>query len=108
MAWHAQPSTDSNLSGYVLYWELIKNACETGAKFFHLGRSTKDSGAEVFKKKWNADAMQLYWHYVLRTRTEIPSLNPSNPKYRLAIRTWQRLPVSLTKVLGPFIAKHIP
>jgi FemAB-related protein (PEP-CTERM system-associated) len=96
------------LVGYVLYWELIKNACESGAKTFHLGRSTKDSGAEVFKKKWNADAMQLYWHYVLRTRNEIPRLNPSNPKYRLAIRTWQKLPVSVTKVLGPYIAKHIP
>ena len=96
------------LVGYVLYWELIKNACEIGAKSFHLGRSTKDSGGEQFKKKWNAETLQLYWHYFLRTRSDIPALNPQNPKYQLAIRAWQRLPVSVTKVLGPLISKNIP
>lgn len=96
------------LVGYVLYWELIKHACEMGATSFHLGRSTKDSGAEQFKKKWNAETLQLYWHYVLRTRTEIPSLNHSNPKFQFAIKTWQKLPVSVTRVLGPFIARSIP
>ena len=96
------------LVGYVLYWDLIKHACEIGCTSFHLGRSTKDSGAEQFKKKWNAETLQLYWQYVLRTRTEIPSLNPTNPKYQFAIRAWQKLPVPVTKVLGPFIAKSIP
>jgi FemAB-related protein (PEP-CTERM system-associated) len=96
------------LVGYVLYWELIKYACELGATTFHLGRSSKDSGGEQFKKKWNAETMQLYWHYVLRTRTEIPALNPTNPKFRLAIKTWQKLPLAVTRVLGPFIARSIP
>ena len=96
------------LVGYVLYWALIQNACERGAKSFHLGRSTKDSGGETFKKKWNAEMLQLYWQYVLRTRTEIPFLNPANSKYRLAIKAWQRLPVGMTKVIGPYIAKSIP
>ena len=103
-----RPEHRQQLVGYVLYWELLKAACERGATTYHLGRSTKDSGGEQFKKKWNADVMQLYWHYVLRTRSEIPALNPSNPKYQFAIKTWQRLPVSVTKVLGPFIAKNIP
>jgi FemAB-related protein (PEP-CTERM system-associated) len=97
-----------DLVGYVLYWELIKYACEAGAQTFHLGRSTKDSGGEQFKKKWNAETLQLYWHYVLRTRTDIPALNPQNPKYRFAIQAWRRLPVSVTKVLGPLIARNIP
>jgi hypothetical protein len=57
---------------------------------------------------WNAELTPLYWHYVLRTRDEIPMLNPQNPKYRFAIQAWQRLPVSVTKVLGPLIAKNIP
>jgi len=96
------------LVGYVLYWELIKHACEMGARSFHLGRSTKDSGGEVFKKKWNAETMQLYWQYVLRTTSEIPFLSPANSKYRLAIKAWQKLPVGMTKVIGPFIAKSIP
>lgn len=96
------------LVGYVLYWELIKDACEHGYRVFHLGRSTRDSGGEQFKKKWNADLVPLYWHYILRTTTAIPSLNPSNPKYRLAINAWRKLPVPMTQTLGPFIARSIP
>jgi hypothetical protein len=91
-----------------LYWELIKHACELGYQSFHLGRSSKDSGGEQFKKKWNAETLQLYWHYILRTRTDIPSLNPTNPRYQLAIKAWQRLPLPITQTLGPFLARSIP
>ena len=94
--------------GYVLYWELIKDACQGGYARFHLGRSTAESGGAQFKKKWNAEAVQLYWQYILRTRDEVPALNVSNPRYQLAIKTWQRLPVPVTQVLGPFIARSIP
>lgn len=97
-----------HLVGYVLYWALIKDACELGAHTFHLGRSSKDSGGEQFKRKWNAEALQLYWTYVLRTRTELPSLNPDNPKFRLAIEAWRCLPVTLTQWIGPYIARSIP
>ena len=96
------------LVGYVLYWELIKHACEMGAERFHLGRSSKESGGEQFKKKWNAETLQLYWTYLLRTRTEMPSLNPDNPKFQLAIKAWQKLPIPATQFLGPFIARSIP
>ena len=45
---------------------------------------------------------------VLRTRVDIPKLNVTNPRYHLAIKTWQKLPVQVTQVLGPFIARSIP
>jgi FemAB-related protein (PEP-CTERM system-associated) len=94
--------------GYVLYWELIRHACERGLVRFHLGRSTANSGAEAFKKQWNAVPEQLYWQYVLRTRKEIPQLNVDNRRYRLAIKTWRKLPVPVTQVIGPLIARSIP
>lgn len=96
------------LAGYVLYWELLKHACETGYRRFHLGRSTAESTGETFKKKWNATATQLHWHYVLRTQREIPQLNVQNQRYQLAINAWRRLPVGLTRVIGPYIARSIP
>lgn len=96
------------LVGYVLYWELIRDACLLGCHTYHLGRSSKDSGGETFKTKWNAHAVQLYWTYVLRTRSEMPGLRPDNPKYRLAIDAWRHLPLSVTQVLGPVIAGSIP
>jgi FemAB-related protein (PEP-CTERM system-associated) len=96
------------LAGYVLYWELLKDACLGNHRTFHLGRSSKDSGGEQFKRKWNADAVQLYWHYVLRTRSTIPELNPTNAKLQLAIKTWRKLPVPVTQVIGPMVARVIP
>jgi FemAB-related protein (PEP-CTERM system-associated) len=96
------------LVGYVLYWEIIKDACASGHRLFHLGRSTAESGAEQFKRKWNAQPLQLHWHYILRTHTAVPSLNPQNPRYRLAIRAWRKLPLVVTQTLGPFIARSIP
>jgi FemAB-related protein (PEP-CTERM system-associated) len=96
------------MAGYVLYWELLKRGCELGLHTFHLGRSTANSTADTFKRKWNAEATQLYWQYVLRTRREIPQLNVMNSKYRLAINTWRKLPLGLTQRIGPMIARSIP
>jgi Acetyltransferase (GNAT) domain len=96
------------LVGYVLYWELIKHACENGFKQFHLGRSSVDSGGEQFKKKWNARPIQLYWHYLLRRDTEIPQLNTNNGKYHMAMAAWRRLPLGVTQQLGPLISRSIP
>lgn len=94
--------------GYVLYWSLLKDAIEAGCRQFHLGRSTAQSGAEHFKKKWNAYPSQLYWQYVLRTRESIPQINVANPRFRLAIAAWRRLPLFVANTIGPRVARAIP
>jgi FemAB-related protein (PEP-CTERM system-associated) len=94
--------------GYTLYWELLKYACQQGARTYHLGRSTSDSGAEAFKRKWNARATPLYWHYVVEPGQALPGLNVNNPKYRLAIDTWRKLPLGVTQIIGPHVARGIP
>jgi FemAB-related protein (PEP-CTERM system-associated) len=107
--WLAQKMALRNQNvGYVLYWELIKQACEHGYLHFHLGRSTAHSGGETFKKKWNAELRQLHWQYILRSAPTVPGLNPNNPKYRLAIEAWRRLPIGVTQRVGPAIARSIP
>lgn len=93
---------------YVLYWEMIKHACETGCHTYHLGRSTADSAAETFKRKWNAEARPLYWQYYLPRGGALPALNVNNPKYQLAISLWRRLPIGVTTLLGPYLANYIP
>jgi FemAB-related protein (PEP-CTERM system-associated) len=94
--------------GYVLYWELIKDACERGYKHFHLGRSSADSGGEAFKKKWNASITQLYWHYILKPGRPVPALNVNNPRYQRAIDAWRKLPIPVTQLIGPSLARRIP
>jgi FemAB-related protein (PEP-CTERM system-associated) len=95
-------------ANYVLYWEMIRDACQRGLGGFHLGRSSIDSGGEVFKKRWNADTKQLYWVFHRPRGGPLPGLNVSNPRYRWAIRAWQQLPLWIVRRLGPAIAPYIP
>ena len=91
-----------------LYWEVLKYSIEQGFKTFDFGRSSVDSGTFRFKKQWGAKPKQLYWYYWMRDGGELPQLNPNNPKYQLVIKLWQKLPLALTKLLGPMIVKNLP
>jgi FemAB-related protein (PEP-CTERM system-associated) len=104
----ARPEMRHLDGNYVLYWEMLRHACTAGHQRFHLGRSTSDSGAEQFKAKWNAEAQQLYWYFARPRGGAMPELNVDNPKYRLAIAAWRRLPLWATRVLGPRLARLIP
>lgn len=92
----------------LLYWEALKLAILQGYRTFDFGRSSWDSGTFRFKRQWGTQPKQLYWHYWLNDSNEMPSLNPTNPKYALIINIWKRLPVALTRWLGPMIVKNIP
>jgi FemAB-related protein (PEP-CTERM system-associated) len=92
----------------LLYWHSLKFAADSGFKVFDFGRSTPDSGPYRFKAQWGASPIPLHWHYWVRGNSSPPELNPNNPKYRLAIKVWQHLPVSVTRLLGPSIVKNLP
>lgn len=92
----------------LLYWSVLSFACEKGYGVFDFGRSTPGEGTYKFKEQWSARPVQLYWHYWLKSGGTLPEINPHNPKYRLAIACWRRLPVQLTRVLGPSIVKNLP
>ena len=92
----------------LLYWSCLKFACEHNFSTFDFGRSTSGEGTYKFKEQWGARPLQLYWHYWLRGEGMLPELNPKNPKYRMAIIIWKKLPVRLTKLIGPLIVKNLP
>jgi len=95
-------------ANYVLYWEMIRDACTRGDRSFHLGRSTAQSGSEDFKSRWNAHSTPLYWYYFRPAGGEMPRLNVTNPKYQLAIRAWRHMPLWCTRRVGPMLARGIP
>ena len=92
----------------LLYWEVLKFAIHNKYKYFDFGRSSLESGTYRFKQQWGAKPKQLYWHYWLADGVELPKLNPDNPKYALAINIWKRIPVFITKWLGPHIVSKLP
>lgn len=92
----------------LLYWEVIKRASERGYETFDFGRCTIGSSTFQFKKQWGAAVVPLYWQYVLLGRTDIPRLNPSNPRFKIFIEAWKRLPIGVATWLGPRIVRHLP
>jgi serine/alanine adding enzyme len=91
-----------------LYWNLFCFAGEHNYKLFDFGRSTVGSGTHDFKLQWGAETIPLFWDYWLPPGGTLPGLNPDNPKYQLAIRIWQKLPVPVTRFIGPHIVRCLP
>ena len=89
------------------YWELLRLACERGARIFDFGRSKRGTGAFAFKKNWGLEPTPLAYEYCLYRRDSIPEHNPLNPKYRLLIALWRRLPIGVANIVGPYLVKGL-
>jgi len=92
----------------LLYWRMIEHAIASGLSTFNFGRSTPGEGTYLFKEQWGARPTPLHWEYVLEQGRQLPDLTPKNPKFRAAIAAWKRLPVPVTRWLGPHIIRSIP
>jgi serine/alanine adding enzyme len=92
----------------LLLWEAIRSAGDHGFAYFDFGRSRWESGTYHFKRKWGAQPLQLFYEYHLRADGSLPDVYPTNSSFHLAIALWRRLPVFVTKTLGPLIIRDIP
>lgn len=92
----------------LLYWSCLKFACENGFAVFDFGRSTQGESTYKFKEQWGAVPSPMHWSYWLRDGVGIPDMTPGNRKYHLAIEIWKKMPLALTKMIGPRIIRNIP
>ena len=91
-----------------MYWEVMRRAgAERGARLFDFGRSKSGTGAFDFKKNWGFTAQPLHYCYQLREGARLPEHNPTNPKYKLMIAAWRRLPLPVANLLGPPIVRGL-
>lgn len=97
-------STNANS---VMYWNLLERAIQKGQETFDFGRSTPGTSVCSFKEQWGAKPEPAEWQYYMRGGTA-DDMRPDNPRYRRLIQTWQRLPVWLTRWIGPIVVRGIP
>jgi FemAB-related protein (PEP-CTERM system-associated) len=90
-----------------MYWEVMRRAVEKGVRVFDYGRSKRDTGSFSFKKHWGFEPEPLHYAYYLVKARDVPDLNPSNPKYQLFIKAWQRLPLGVSRIVGPWLARGL-
>ena len=101
-------SARSLCPNHSLYWKILRDARQWGASVFDFGRSSLGTGTFQFKKQWGAEAIPLVWTFL------DPMQNPESdyyfdPRgYSAATKIWRRLPVPLTRKLGPLIRRQLP
>ncbi|MCS6787267.1 MAG: FemAB family PEP-CTERM system-associated protein [Thiobacillaceae bacterium] len=89
------------------YWEVMRRACEQGLRVFDYGRSKVGTGPYDFKRNWGFTPQPLQYRYKLVRARALPQNNPNNPKYRLFIAAWRRLPLPLANFLGPYLVRNL-
>ena len=90
-----------------LYWEVTRHAAARGCTGFDFGRSKAGTGSFAFKKNWGFVPTPLLHRYRLAPGATVPDHNPLNPKYRLMIAGWKRLPLPVANLLGPHIVRGV-
>lgn len=90
-----------------MYWMLMEHARERGCTSFDFGRSKYGTGAFSFKKNWGFEATPLHYEFKLATGGQMPDINPLNPKYKAMVAIWQRLPLPLANIMGPFVSRAL-
>ena len=90
-----------------MYFQQMCRAGRAGYKLYDFGRSKNGTGPYNYKRHWGFEPTPLNYQYHLVKSSHLPDLNPLNPKYQLMIKTWQRLPLWLSQVIGPYVSKYL-
>lgn len=91
----------------LLYWETLRAACAEGFRRFDFGRSSRHSGTYRFKRQWGAREEPLFWYTIPTSPRSSPPVSSASTGAALLAKVWQRLPVSVTRQLGPPIRKYL-
>lgn len=89
-----------------MYAQILEDAVKEGYQTFDFGRSPKEGGTHRFKAQWGAKEIPLYWHtWSPRPMQTDETLNTHRT---WLVEHWRRLPLGLTKVLGPPLRRLLP
>ncbi len=91
----------------LMYWHLLERAVARGQGSFDFGRATREGNTYRFKKQWGSQERPTTWQYHLRQGSS-DSLRPDSARNQRLIQIWKRLPVGLTRLIGPAIVRGIP
>ena len=86
---------------------MLERSIERGQQTFDFGRSTHGSNTYRFTAQWGAVPHPAVWQYYVR-KGNVNEMRPNHPKNQRRIAVWKRLPVWLTRLMGPAIVRGIP
>ena len=90
-----------------MYWQLMVRAIGRKSDVFDFGRSSEGSGTYKFKKQWKSEPHAAVWQYYVR-KGDPNQMRPDSGGKKKLVEIWKRLPVWMTRIIGPAIVKGIP
>lgn len=90
-----------------MYFQLMLRAQSRGKKYFDFGRSKIDSGPYKFKKNWGFEPQTLGYEWKLSDGAALPDMSQQSGIFGHLTQLWKKLPLPVSKVLGPPIARHL-
>lgn len=90
-----------------MYRQMLARAIERGSPVFDFGRSSEGSGTYKFKAQWGAVPQPAVWQYYVR-KGQAEDLRPGSGRNQKLIKIWQKLPLPVSRWLGPSIVRGIP
>lgn len=112
MTWASQLEEVRSLRpNMLLYWRFMERAIDDGASVFNFGRCTPGTGVHRFKVQWrtksrDAEEEDLWWYQRSEGRELTPG--PDDDRYDLGAKLWKRMPLPLTRWLGPKLIRSVP
>jgi FemAB-related protein (PEP-CTERM system-associated) len=91
----------------LIYFDVMRRAIERGCTRADFGRSKVGTGAWLRKRIWDFDETPLVYGVRTADGAAPREINPLDPRYRLRIAAWQRMPLWLANRVGPPIARGL-
>ena len=92
----------------LLYASVMEAAIAAGIRRFNFGRCTPGGPTHRFKQQWGGVDVPLPWAFWSKRGGAVGTPSPDKPFLRLAAAAWSRLPVAVTKRIGPTLARQLP
>jgi lipid II:glycine glycyltransferase (peptidoglycan interpeptide bridge formation enzyme) len=104
----SDPAYNEYAPNNYMYFEMMRWGGQNGYTRFDFGRSKKESGSFDFKAHWGMEIRELPYEMLLVKRKTRPDFTPKNPGFQKAIHLWQKVPLSLTRAVGPLLIRLVP
>ncbi len=92
----------------LMYWEIIRNACRSGYRYFDFGRSLVGSGTFRFKKAWATEAVRLNYQFYTSNSKSVPDMSMQSTKRKRFAEVWKRIPYPVANVFGHILRRYFP
>jgi FemAB-related protein (PEP-CTERM system-associated) len=102
----SRPDSRRLAANDVMYWELMRDARRRGLRRFDFGRSKRATGAFDYKRHWGFDAEPLRYRVLSPSGHPVAQRTIDDGPLRLLRWAWSRLPLEVTKILGPPLVRR--